>query len=174
MSTTPPVVPAAPVGTPAWLIRGAALLLAIIGPVLTWWNPGGGLNTGNVQAAIILGFLLVAGVLFFLHVLLGAIHEYGWSRAALDHVVTAEEAEFKTLWPQIRNQWAVIQPDLANLVSGSETVQAVESRVAAVEAAVSDMSASEKAAIEAVVRQLVIPGVLNAAPADPAAQGQVA
>jgi hypothetical protein len=58
MSTTPPAVPAAPVGTPAWLIRGVALLLAVAGPVLAWADPGGKLTSGPVDAAVVLGFLM--------------------------------------------------------------------------------------------------------------------
>lgn len=110
-----PTLPAQPRGTPAWLIRLASLLLLCAGPALDIWNPGGKLTTSAVQAAVILVFLLAGFVLFTIHVVLGAVHEYGWSKKAAVDVESQELAELRAMFPEFKATYAEAAPALKQL-----------------------------------------------------------
>ncbi len=151
---TAPVSPAVPptaATTPAWLIKLVALLVAVAGPVLAWVDPKGHISTPDAQAAIVLGFLIVAAAIFLAHVILAAVHEYGFSRIALEHVVSAEETEFKTVWPEISSTWQTAGPVLERLPD----IAKVTADVAELQAKVDGIPAAQREAALAAIRSLV-------------------
>jgi hypothetical protein len=170
-------VPAVPKGTPAILIKVVAAVLGVAGPLFAWLDPGNHLPHGAIQACVILAFLAVAAAIFLTHVILGAVHEYGWSMNAVTHVDTEAEAELKTLLPQVRAVYEQAQPVLAQIPD----VGAVTARVAELEQKVSGQASSPALAdVVAAVRAdlgfapktgvtvAAVPGPVPA-PGDPAA-----
>jgi hypothetical protein len=137
-----------------------SLGLACAGPFLDWWNPGGRLTTPGVQAAIIVVFLIVAFVIFTVHLVLAAVHEYGWSKKAAVDVASEEITELRTLWPELRDAYTTAKPALDQLPDFA----ALAGRVAQVE---------QKAAASpdtAAVAQLVLRNLTaNMAPPAPSA-----
>jgi hypothetical protein len=160
-----PALPAAPKGTPAWLIKTVSLLVLLAGPFLAWVDPTGKIDTPTAQAVVIVAFLVVAAAIFLVHVALAAVHEYGWSRAALGQIGSADLAELKTLWPEIQSAYATAKPALDQVQAVSGAINAISTRVDQVEGAVKAIP--DPAAVEAIVRSVVIPGV-QIPPASPA------
>ncbi len=87
--------------TPAWVIRAIAVVVVAVSPFLAHWSVFSK-NPTAAQAAIVIVCLVIAGSIFTVQVALAAVHEYGFSRAALGEVVTEEEKEIAVLWPDIK------------------------------------------------------------------------
>lgn len=170
-ATPAPVVPAVPSTTPAWFIKGVALIVALAGPAVAWVDPTGHIDTPAAQAIVILGFLVVAAVIFTVHVALAAVHEYGYSKAAFEHAASAEDAEFKQLWPEFTAAWGEAKPLLGNLPDFSAVageVADLKERVAAIpagqtEAALAVLRGALGAGVPA-VEVVEAPGHVEAAP----------
>jgi hypothetical protein len=132
MGTQTPTLPPAPVGVPAWLVRFAAAALAVVGPIFGWLDPGNTLPKGAVQAVVILAFLIVGALIFIIHLVLSATHEYGWNMKAAGDIETQADAEFKQLWPEMRTAFEAAKPAL-------DTVSGVNSAVTSLSADVADL-----------------------------------
>lgn len=120
--------------TPAWVIRVIAVVVVAISPFLAHWSVFSK-NPTAAQAALVIVCLVIAGLIFTVQVALAAMHEYGFSRAALGEVATEEQKEIAVLWPDIKAYWGNAQtavneaaPDL------SSKVEALVQQVAALEA----------------------------------------
>jgi hypothetical protein len=138
------------------------LLLAACGPFLDWWNPGGKLSTPAVQATIVVVFLLVAAVIFTVHLVLAAVHEYGWSRRAAADIATSEIDELKALWPDVKAAYQAAQPALAQLPDFA----AVADRVGVLEQKVQSVAVQpDTAVLAAQVKDLIVSGAVGTPPA---------
>jgi hypothetical protein len=120
--------------TPAWVIRLIAGVVVVISPFLAHWSIFSK-NPTAAQAAIVAVCLVIAGLIFTVQVALAAVHEYGFSRAALGEVATEEQKEIAALWPDIKANWTKAEPVVNETVPKlSGDVQALSERVAALEA----------------------------------------
>lgn len=129
MTQTPTFPPAAPRGVPAWLTRLVAAVLGLIGPALAWADPGNQLPHGAIQACVILAFLTVAAAVFLAHLILGAVHEYGWT------MNTDAEAEFRRLWPEIKQTYTDAKPALDRVHGFSAALDSLCADVASLKTA---------------------------------------
>jgi hypothetical protein len=163
--TTIPTVPPAPKGTPAWLIRTVALILPFVGVALVWVDPTGKLSTTAAQTTVVLVFLLAAVVIFTVHVVLGAVHEFGWSKAALTKVESDEIVELKAILPEFKAAYSAAKPTLDALPDFTGALAAVQTDVASVKAKVDQAPLVDRQAVEGIVKSLVIPNVLTPATA---------
>lgn len=136
---TQPTIPNAPVGVPAWLIRICAAAVGLAGPIVAWIDPNGAIPPGAGQAAVILAFLIVGAAIFLTHLILAAVHEYGWTMNAVTHIDAAAEAEFKQLWPEMKQAYADAKPAL-------DQVQGVPGVIDALSKDVADLKAKEETA----------------------------
>ena len=132
MTPTPTPIPTPPKGTPAWLLRAVSLLLLLMGPALDWIDPTGKLNRPGIQALIIVVFLIAALVVFSIHVVFGAVHEYGWNRKAALDVASNEITEFRTLWPGFKTELAAAEPVLKQLPDAAAIDQKISAAVASI------------------------------------------
>src|SRR5450432_2852778 len=95
--------------TPAWVLRSISVVVVGISPFLAHWSVFSKNPTG-AQAGIVIVCLVIAASIFTVQVALAAVHEYGFSRAALGEVATAEQKEITALWPGIKSNWAKAEP----------------------------------------------------------------
>lgn len=151
MTQTPPAtsLPAAPVGVPAWLIRIVALLVAAAGPVIAFIDPAATRFTPAVKAAIILGFLVVGFVIFIVHLVLAATHEYGWNLNAASHVATGVEAEVTQLWPEMKQSYTAAKSALDQVQAVQPTIDSLQSSVAELERRTSAAGLNPEAVVKA-------------------------
>lgn len=176
MTQTPTTLPAAPQGVPAWLIRAAAGVLAVAGPLFAWIDPGNHLPHGAIQACVILGFLVVAAVLFLTHLVLAAVHEYGWNLNAASYIATGVESEVAQVWPEFKQTYEQAKPALDAIPGVQGTIDALSADVTALKAR--DQTAGlDPAAVVTAFEQatgMTFPRANTppAAPVDPAATGQ--
>lgn len=122
-----------PATTPAWAIKGAAVLLAVAGPALDAWNPWH-LSADSAKAAIVCVFVLVAAVAFFGQTALAAVHKYGWSKTAAQAVYAADKDEAKVFLDELRPVAEQAKPVLD--AAAAHSGQIAELRSLADEAAV--------------------------------------
>lgn len=150
-----PTLPPAPAGVPAWLTRlfGTALILA--GPAIDYINPGGKIKTPDVDAAIIIAFLVVGAILLAIHLFHSDVHEYGWSVKAADAFVSQEEAEFKTVWPELKAQWGQVQPLLALLPDVNTKIGDFQAGLSGIQERLDSVPAADKAAVEAALKDIL-------------------
>jgi hypothetical protein len=121
--------------TPAWLIRSIAGLVVIVSPLLAHWSLFSK-NPTAAQAAVVVSCLVIAGVIFTVQVVLAAVHEYGFSRAALGDVASEERKEIAVLSPDVASNWAKAEPIVNETVPKlSGDMEALTQRVAALESA---------------------------------------
>jgi hypothetical protein len=97
--------------TPAWVIRAIAVVVVAVSPFLAHWSVFSK-NPTAAQAAIVVVCLVIAGSIFTVQVALAAVHEYGFSRAALGEVVTEEQKEIAVLWPDLKANWGKAEPEV--------------------------------------------------------------
>lgn len=160
-----------PVTTPAWLIKATAVLVVIAGPAFAWIDPSGKIDTATAQAVVTLGSLIVGAIIFSIQFVLAAVHKNGFTKLALTNIASAEDAEFKALWPQFQTLWATASPVLSQLPDMTKVtadVAELKSTVAAIP------EAQKQAALDA-MRQLLAVGANtvtapNATIATPAAE----
>jgi hypothetical protein len=172
MTQTAPTVPTAPQGTPAILIKIVAAVLGVAGPLFAWVDPGNHLPHGAIQACVILGFLVVAAAIFLTHVVLAAVHEYGWSMNAVTHIDTQAEAEMKTLWPELKQTYEAAKPALDQIPQAASIID----RVGELEHQLAERASTPAMAdiVAAVRADLGFAPKTDGTPADPAAgAGQV-
>lgn len=150
----PPPLPAVPSTTPTWLIHGVALIVALCGPVLAWVDPTGKIDTPTAQAVVILGFLVVAAIIFTVTIAIEAVHKYGLSKAAFQSAESSEVSELKVLLPEFRATYAEAKPGLALLPGITTTISAVSKQAAAAEAKVDAVPAVQRDAILAAINEL--------------------
>jgi hypothetical protein len=122
-------VPAAPTGVPAWAIRAVAAVVAIVGPLLAWIDPGKAIPKGAVQAAVMLAFLVVGAIIFLVHLIYAAVHEYGWNLTAAKNVATDAEKELEALWPEFKDTYNAAKPALDALPGFTAGLASVTSEV---------------------------------------------
>jgi hypothetical protein len=169
--TAPTVLPAAPAGVPAWLIRAVAAVLGVAGPVFAWVDPGNHLPHGGIQAAVILGFLIVSAAIFLVHLVLAAVHEYGWNLNAAAHIATGAQSEFDQLWPEFKATYETAKPALDAIPGVQGAIDAISSDVTALKARTETAGLDPSAVVAAfeTATGMTFPRVTSAAPADPAA-----
>jgi hypothetical protein len=174
---TPSLPPELAATVPAWAWRLLSALLLFAGPVTVWVDPGGHLDTGATQAAIILGFMVAAVVAFLIHATLAAVHEKGWKMAAAVDVEHQAVAEAKALLPQMQALYDQAAP-LVDKLPGYDTLAA---DVAAVKGQVDAIPADQLSTVAAALHALTAGGPVTVTPAapapaqtDPAATGTVA
>lgn len=150
-----PQLPPAPTGVPAWLTRlfGTALILA--GPAIDYLDPNGKIKTPAVEAAIIIAFLVIGSAFLLVHLVHSDVHEYGWSMKAADAFVSQEEAEIKTVWPQLTAQWSQVQPLLALLPGVNSKIGDFEAGLSGVQERLDSVPAADRTAVEAVVKEIL-------------------
>jgi hypothetical protein len=120
--------------TPAWVIRTIAVVVVAVSPFLAHWSIFSK-NPTAAQAAVVVVCLVIAGLIFTVQVVLAAVHEYGFSRAALGDVATEERKEITVLAPDIESNWAKAEPIVNETVPKlSSDMEALTQRVAALEA----------------------------------------
>ena len=120
--------------TPAWAIRVIAVVVVVISPFLAHWSVFSK-NPTAAQAAVVIGCLVIAGLIFTVQVALAAVHEYGFSRAALGEVATEEQKEIAVLWPDIKSYWGKAEPAVNEGAPDlSSKVEALVQQVARLEA----------------------------------------
>lgn len=166
-----PPLPDPPKGTPAWLLKLASLALLLMGPAIAWIDPTGKIDSTAWQAIIIIVFLAAALTLFSIHVVLGAVHEYGWSKTAFESIETQEKTEFDTVWPGFKAQLDAAGPVLSQLPGYGD----MEARLHAVEAKADAVPTIDKDALKAALAETPLADLFSAAkPAAPAAPEPVA
>lgn len=175
-----PELPPAPAGVPAWLTRAFTFLLAVIAPVLDYWDPGQKIPRGAAQAAVAIAFI-VAGIVFgAIHLFHSDVHEYGCSIKAVDTFVSQEESEIKTVWPDLKSQWSQVQPLLALLPDVNTKIGDFQAGLSGIQERLDSGPASDKATIEAALKEILagtpigplvfpVPAAPPAAPEVPAA-----
>lgn len=157
--TNPAVIP--PKGMPAWEIKIVAAAAPVLGFLLAWVDPTGKFNTTEAQAVLVLAGTIIGFLILSAHIVFAAVHEYGWSKQALGAAVTGEEAEFHAVWPQMKASYDTAAPLLSKLPE----VTALTGDVAALKSKLAATPVADRAAIEGIVKDLVIPQVLAPATA---------
>jgi len=110
-------------------------LVVIVSPLLAHWSLFSK-NPTAAQAAVVVSCLVIAGVIFTVQVVLAAVHEYGFSRAALGDVASEERKEIAVLSPDVASNWAKAEPIVNETVPKlSGDMEALTQRVAALESA---------------------------------------
>lgn len=159
MTTTNPIPPLpAPVAatTPAWLIKLVALAVACVGVALSWWNPLH-LSTAGAKALIVTAFLVVAAVIFTVHFVLAAVHEHGFTLAALHQVETEESAALKQLGNEIVTQWPDARLALEQIPGMATAVSTATSDLTALHQKVDALPVDQLAAIGAALQSFAVP-----------------
>jgi hypothetical protein len=119
---------------PAGVIRLIAVVVAVISPLLARW-PIFTKNPTAAQAAIVVACLVIAAVIFTIQVVLAAVHEYGFSRAALGMVESDERKEIAVIAPDLAAGWHQAAPLVNETVPKlADDVQAMAQRIAQLEA----------------------------------------
>jgi hypothetical protein len=109
-------------------------VVVAVSPFLAHWSIFSKDPTA-AQAVVVVVCLVIAGLIFTVQVALAAVHEYGFSRAALGDVATEERKEITVLSPDIESNWAKAEPIVNETVPKlSSDVEALTQRVAALEA----------------------------------------
>jgi hypothetical protein len=109
-------------------------VVVAVSPFLAHWSIFSK-NPTAAQAAVVVVCLVIAGLIFTVQVVLAAVHEYGFSRAALGDVATQERKEITVLAPDIESNWAKAEPIVNETVPKlSSDMEALTQRVAALEA----------------------------------------
>lgn len=172
-SASPPTLPTPPAGTPPVLVHLVALVLVIVGPVLAFTDPSGKISTGAAQAAVIIVFVAIAGLIFLTRIIIEGVHQHGWNMKTLDwvwsqsqQVLDQDIQEFKQLWPQAKPAVTAMPGMQGTLESLTATVNDIRARATAA------TSPADNAAIVAAVKDLVVPLALkenSGAPPPPAA-----
>jgi hypothetical protein len=120
--------------TPARVIRSIAAVVAVISPLLAHW-PIFTKNPTAAQAAIVVACLVIAAAIFTIQIVLAAVHEYGFSRAALGMVASDERKEIAVIAPDLTSEWQKAAPLVNETVPKlSSDVDALTQRVAQLEA----------------------------------------
>lgn len=149
-----PALPAVPVTTPAWLVRLVSILLVLCGPALDYFNPSGKLNTAAAQAAVIVAFVLVAGVIFVVHSALAAIHAYGWSKSAAAVFLDSSGVELRSLITEAKPLVEQAKPAL----DAVGPLSSIVNRLGELEHRVSQQtSPADRAVLEVAVRSILGP-----------------
>lgn len=171
MTQTPTSLPPSPVGVPAWLIRIVAAIVGIAGPVAAWIDPNGDIPAGGVQAAVIVVFLAAGLIIFLVHLILAAVHEYGFTMNAAAHVESDAETEFRRIWPEVKQAFDDAKPVLDQIHGVSGVIDTLSSDVTALKAR-EQASGLDPAAVKAALETAT--GMTFPAAADPATTGQTA
>ncbi len=120
--------------TPAGAIRLIAVVVAVISPLVARW-PIFTKNPTAAQAAIVVACLVIAALIFTIQVVLAAVHEYGFSRAALGMVESDERKEIAVIAPDLAAGWQQAAPLVNETVPKlADDVQAMAQRIAQLEA----------------------------------------
>lgn len=170
--TPSPALPAVPQGVPAWLIRAVAAIVAIAGPLIAFVDPAATRFTAAIKAAIILVFLVVAAIIFLIHLILAAVHEYGWTMNAVTHVETDAEAEFKQLWPEMKQAYTDAAPVLEQVHGVSGVIDTLSKDVADLKAREAATGLDPQAVLQAVEAATGTTLPRATVPADPAVTAQ--
>lgn len=170
-TTTTTTTSTAPTGTslpkplePVWLTHLIGALLVAVPVVLAVWQPGHSFHTAAAQAAIVVAGVAAAGLLHLVHLVV----LNGLTKAGVLRSVHEEAAWLHSNWSDVLAaidgaKSLVGSVDPALLHRTEATVAALQSQVGALTATseVGALSATNQAAVEATIRKLVIPGVLQ-------------
>lgn len=139
---------------PVWLAHLVGLVLIAVPIVLAVWQPGHSFHTATAQAAIVVAGVAAAGILHIVHL----VTINGLTKAGLLRTVHEEAAWLHANWADISGAISTAR-NLAGSIDPALLAR-TEAAVSSLQSQVSSLSASDTAAVESVVRRLVIPGVL--------------
>ncbi len=148
--------------TPSWLTHGLTLLIPVVGVVLSLWQPGKIDLTAGAQAAVILGAFALAAFLHAVHV----VTVNGLTKAGLTKDVTEAEAWFTANYETVRSVFEAAKPALDAIPGVPAALNEVQNTLAAVQAKVDAVPATQRQAVLDVLGTLG--GPLTAPPAAPA------
>lgn len=151
----------APAGTPSWLPKIVALLLALAGPGLAIGDPGNKIPSGAVSATIILGSFFIAAIVFTVHL----VGENGLSKAGLERTVSEEEAWFKQNYAEIKSTFEAAKPALDQIPGVPAALADVQGKLDALNTRVPEI---DRQAVASAVRAFFDNPVAAGVPAGPA------
>lgn len=170
VTVTQPTSPSLPSNVaatvPAAVIKAVSFLLAAVGVGLPWWNPWH-LTSDGARALIAVAFVIIAAVIFTIHVVLAAVHEYGFSTRALDKVEADEIAGLKQLWPDLQATWTQAKPALDQLPGVADRLTQVEQVATEVKGKVDAIPADQLAAVATALHALAPQPAITNAPVAP-------
>lgn len=154
--------PAAPSSSiPTWLPKAVSAAVAAVAIVLAVWHPHHFADTAAAQAAVTLAGLVVAGLIFAVHL----IGENGLSRAGIEKDLSEEEAWVKANYAALRSTFEAAKPALDSIPSVPAGLSAVTADVAELKAKVEAIPASQiQAFLTAVGAASSAPAAANPAP----------
>jgi hypothetical protein len=138
------VAPTVP-GTTAWLPKLVALV-PFAGAVVTYIDPGNKIPSGSLQAAVTLGLVVVALIIFTVDEIL----KNGLSKSGIEKTVSTEEAWFRANYADIRSTYEAVKPALDAIPGVPAAQVAVESEVSALKARFDALPPAQKVDVDQV------------------------